>query len=148
MSIYDQLMADLKTALRAQDELRKTTIRMSLAALKNARVDKNADLTNEEMVAVLSKEVKQRRDAIVEYEKGERDDLVARELAEIEILKPYLPRMLNEDEIAELAREAIAATGASSPKEMGQVMRALMPRVKGAADGRLVNQVVRSLLTQ
>ena len=148
MSIHDQLMADLKTALRDQDELRKTTIRLALAALKNARVDKNADLTSEEMAAVLNKEVKQRRDAIIEYEKGKRDDLVARELAEIEILKPYLPRMLDEDEIAELAREVIAATGASSPKEIGQVMRALMPRVKGAADGRLVNQVVRRLLTQ
>ena len=148
MRIHDQLMADLKTALRDQDELRKTTIRMALAALKNARVDKNADLTNEEMVAVLSKEVKQRRDSIIEYEKGERDDLVARELAEIEIIKPYLPRMLDEEEIAELAREVIAATGASSPKEMGQVMRALMPRVKGAADGRLVSQVVKKLLPQ
>ena len=148
MSIHDQLMSDLKTALRDQDELRKTTIRLALAALKNARVDKNADLTSEEMAVVLNKEVKQRRDAIIEYEKGKRDDLVARELAEIEILKPYLPRMLDEDEIAELAREVIAATGASSPKEIGQVMRALMPRVKGAADGRLVNQVVRRLLTQ
>jgi uncharacterized protein YqeY len=148
MSIHDQLMADLKTALRDQDELRKTTIRMALAALKNARVDKNADLTNEEMIAVLNKEVKQRRDSVVEYEKGQRDDLVARELAEIEILRPYLPQMLDEDEIAELAREVISATGASSPKEIGQVMRALMPKVKGKADGRLVNQVVRRLLSE
>ena len=148
MSIHDQLMADLKTALRDQDELRKTTIRMTLAALKNARVDKNADLTNEETIAVLNKEVKQRRDSVIEYEKGERDDLVARELAEVEILRPYLPQMLDEDEITELAREVITATGASSPKEIGQVMRALMPRVKGMADGRLVNQVVKKLLTQ
>ena len=148
MSIHDQLMDDLKAALRDHDELRKTTIRMALAALKNARVDKNADLTDEEMVAVLNKEVKQRRDAIVEYERGARDDLVARELAEIEILNPYLPRMLDEKEISELAREVIAETGASSLKEIGQVMRTLMPRVKGKADGRLVNQVVKRLLNQ
>ena len=146
MSIHDQLMADLKKALRDQDEVRKAAIRMALAALKNARVDKNADLTDDEMIAVLSKEVKQRRDAIVEYEKGGRDDLCAQERAEIEILQRYLPQMMSKDEVEELARVAIAELGASSPKQMGQVMRTLMPRVQGRADGRMVSQVVRDLL--
>lgn len=148
MSIQDRLMSDLKTALRDQDELNKRTIRLALAALKNARVDKNADLTEEEEITVLSKEVKQRRDSISEYEKGGRDDLVREEMAEMEILQRYLPRMLERDEVVELARQVIAETGASSPQAMGQVMRELMPRVQGRADGRMVSEVVRQLLAQ
>ncbi len=147
MNVYDQLMADLKTALREQDELRKGTIRMALSALKYARVAKNADLTDEEMFSVLQKEVKQREELIVEYKRGGRDDLVAQESAEIGILRPYLPRMLDREQIAEVARTAIAEVGASSLKEMGQVMRVLMPRVRGQADGRLVNEMVRELLS-
>lgn len=147
MSIYDELMADLKEALRDRDELRKSTLRAALTGLKYARVAKKRDLTDEEMTAVLSKEVKQRQKAIVEFRKGGREDLVAQESTEIEILRQYLPRMLEQDAIVELAREAIAETGASSPKQMGQVMRALMPRVRGQADGRMVSEVVRDLLT-
>jgi uncharacterized protein YqeY len=147
MEIQQQLMMDLKQALRDRDELRKSTVRMALAALKNARVDKNADLTRDEEVAVLSYEVKQRRDAIDEYAKGGRDDLVAEGKAEIEILMNYLPKMLERAEVVALAREAMAEVGASDPKQLGQVMRVLMPRVKGRADGRMVNEVVRELLS-
>jgi len=147
MEIQQQLMMDLKQALRDRDELRKSTVRMALAALKNARVDKNADLTRDEEVAVLSYEVKQRRDAIDEYAKGGRDDLVAEGKAEIEILMNYLPKMLERAEVVALAREAMAEVGASDPKQLGQVMRVLMPRVKGRADGRMVNEVVRALLS-
>ena len=147
MSIQDQLMVDLKQALREQDDVRKSAIRMAVAVLKNARVEKNADLTEDEMVVALSKEVKQRRDAMSEFEKAGRDDLVARESAELEVLQGYLPRMLSESEIVEVAREAIAQVGASSPKERGAVMRVVMERVRGRADGRQVSEVVRSLLT-
>ena len=147
MSIQDQLMADLKDALRERDAVRKGALRLALAALKNARVAKNADLTDDEAIVVLSKEVKQRRDSIAEYEKAGRDDLVSAEAAEIEILNQYLPRALSRDEVIELAREAIAETGASVPKQMGQVMRVLMPRVRGQADGQMVSEVVRGLLT-
>ncbi len=147
MSIYDQLMSDLKTALRERDELRKSTIRMALAALKNARVEKNADLTDDEMIAVLNREVRRRRDSMQEYEKGNRPDLAAREAAEIEILQQYLPRPLSEDEIVAMAREVIAEVGASTPRQMGQVMRVLMPRLRGSADGRLVSEIVRRLLS-
>jgi uncharacterized protein YqeY len=147
MSIQDQLMADLKVAMRNRDQAEKGAIRMALMALKYARVEKNADLTNEEMIATLSKEVKQRRDALAEYEKGGRDDLVAEEAAAIEIVSRYLPRMLEREEIVQLAREAVAETGASGPRQMGQVMRVLMPRVRGRADGRMVNEIVRNLLT-
>ena len=146
LNVHEQLVADLKGALRAKDELRKGTIRMALAALKNARVAKNADLTDNEMAAVLRKQVKQRHDSISEYRKGGRDDLVAQESAEIEILERYLPQMMGRDEITSLAREVIAETGASGPRQMGQVMRALMPRVQGRADGRMVSEVVKALL--
>jgi uncharacterized protein YqeY len=148
MSIQDQLMADLRQALRDQDTVRKSAIRMAIAALKNARVDKNADLTEQEAIAVLGKEVKRRRDALAEFEKAGRQELAASESAEIEILEAYLPPALSEQEITALVQEAIAQTGASSPKQMGQVMGAVMPRVQGRADGRQVSQIVRDLLSR
>ena len=147
MDLQDQLMADLRTGLRDQDAVRKSAIRMAIAALKNARVDKNADLTEDEMIAVLAKEVKQRRNAMAEFERAGRQDLVASESAELAVLEAYLPEALSEGELVELARQVIAETGANSPKQMGQVMGALMPRVRGRADGRQVSQIVRELLT-
>ena len=148
MSIEQQLRADLKTAMRERDEMRKTTIRRALAALKNAQVAKNASLEPDEEIAVLSKETKQLKDAIVEFERGGRDDLVADASAQIEILQAYLPQALSRDEVVELAGAAIAETGALSPKEMGQVMRVLMPQVRGRADGRMVSQIVQELLAE
>jgi uncharacterized protein YqeY len=146
MDLQEQLRADLKTALRERDPVRKSAIRMALAALKNARVEKNADLTEDEMVAVLAKEVKQRRNAMAEFERAGRQDLVASEAAELAVLESYLPEALSEEAIVELAREVIAETRADSPRQMGQVMGALMPRVRGRADGRQVSQIVRELL--
>jgi uncharacterized protein YqeY len=147
MDLREQLMADLRTALRDRDTVRKSAIRMVIAALKNARVEKNADLTEDEMIAVLAKEVKQRRNAMAEFERAGRQDLVASESAELAVLGAYLPEALSEGELVELARQVIAETGANSPKQMGQVMGALMPRVRGRADGRQVSQIVRELLT-
>jgi uncharacterized protein YqeY len=147
MDLREQLMADLRTALRDRDTVRKSAIRMAIAALKNARVEKNADLTEDEMIAVLAKEVKQRRNAMAEFERAGRQDLVASESAELAVLGAYLPEALSEGELVELARQVIAETGANSPKQMGQVMGALMPRVRGRADGRQVSQIVRELLT-
>jgi uncharacterized protein YqeY len=146
MDLQQQLMADLKVALREHDEVRKSAVRMAIAALKNARVAKNADLTEDEMVAALAKEVKQRRNAMAEFEKAGREDLVASESAELVVLEAYLPEALSEKEIADLARQVIAETGASGPREMGQVMSVLMPLVRGRADGRQVSQIVRELL--
>lgn len=148
MSIEDRLRADLKTAMRARDSVRKTTIRMALAALKNARVSKNADLTPDEELGVVSKEARQLKDAIIEYRRGNREDLVDAASAQIEILEEYLPQPLGEDEIHELVQAAIAETGASSPKQMGLVMRVLMPQVRGRADGRVVSQMVRTILAE
>ena len=146
MTLQDQLMADLKTALRDKDSVRKSALRMALAALKYARVEVNRDLTADEMLGALSKEVRQRHKAMEEFERAGRADLVASERAELDILEAYLPQALSEDEIVDLARQVIAETGASSTKDMGQVMRAIMPRVRGRADGRQVNQIVRQLL--
>jgi hypothetical protein len=141
-------MDDLKQALRDRDATRKGAIRMALAAIKNARVAKNADLTDNDVIVVLSKEVKQRRDAMAEFDAAGRTDLVDSESAEIEILQAYLPRMLSEGEIVVMVRDAIAETGASSPKEMGAVMRVMMERVRGRADGRQVSSIVRNLLVE
>ncbi len=146
MDLQQQLMADLKTALRERDEVRKSAIRMAIAALKNARVAKNADLSEDEMVAALAQEVKQRRNAMAEFAKAGRDDLVESESAELAVLEAYLPEALTEQEITDLARQIIAETGASGPRQMGQVMGVLMPRVRGRADGRQVSQIVRELL--
>jgi uncharacterized protein YqeY len=148
VSIEERLRADLKTAMRARDDVRKTTIRMALAALKNARVSKNADLTDDEELGVVSKEARQLRDAIVEYRRGKREDLVEAAEAQIEILEEFLPQPLSEEAIRELIQKAIAETGASSPKQMGLVMRVLMPQVRGRADGGAVSQMVRAALAE
>jgi uncharacterized protein YqeY len=147
VSIEEQLRTDLKTAMREKDERRKTTIRMALAALKNAQVAKNAELSPEDELVVLGKEIKQLKDSIVEFERGSREDLVAEATAEVEILQQYMPQMLPRGEIVQLAQAAIAETGASSPKQMGQVMRVLMPQVRGRADGREVSEIVKDLLS-
>lgn len=146
MGVQEELMADLKDALRGQDDGAKRTIRMALAELKNTRVAKNADLTEEEKFAVLQRQVRQCEDAIVDYRRGGREDLVAETEVEIQILKRYLPVMMSQEEIVAIAREAIAEIGAADPRQMGQVMSVLMPRVKGRADGRMVSQVVKELL--
>lgn len=148
MSLQEQLRADLKDAMRARDAVRKTTIRMALAALKNARVAKNADLTPDEELGVVSKETRQLEDAITDFRRGQRDDLVEETTAQIEILKQYLPQPLNEDQVRELVRAAIAETGATDPKQMGLVMRVLMPQVRGRADGAAVSQMVRTMLAE
>ena len=147
MNVEQRLRDDLKTAMRERDVMRRTTIRMALAALKNAQVAKNADLTEDEQIAVLAKDTKQLKDAIVEFERGKRDDLVA-EAAQIEIMQEYLPEALRQEKVTQLAHAAISQTGASSPKQMGQVMRVLMPQVRGRADGKLVSEIVRTLLAE
>ena len=146
MNTKAQLQSDLKDAMRAKDELRKTTIRMALAAIKNAEIEKGHELEESEVRAILQKEVKSRREAIEGAKRAQRPDIVAENLAEIEILEAYLPQQLTPEEIEVLAREAIHEVGATSPGEIGQVMKTLMPRVRGQADGKEVNQIVRQLL--
>ncbi len=148
MSLTEQLQADMKTAMRGGDTLRRDTLRMAMAAAQNAAKDKRAPLTDEETIEVLGREVKKRRESIAAYESAGRDDLAAKEQAEIDILAPYLPEQLGEEEIRALAREAVAASGATSPKDMGRVMSGLMPTLKGRADGKTVSRIVNEELAR
>lgn len=141
-----QLEADLKAAMKEGDALRKATLRMALAAIKNAEVEKRGELDEGEALALVQKEVRQRRESAAEAEGAGRNDLVTQNEAEIAILESYLPAQLSREEIAEHARSVIEEVGATSPGDMGKVMGALMPRLKGQADGKLVNEVVRELL--
>jgi len=146
MDLKDRLTADLRDAMRAGDDLKKMTLRMALAAIKNAEIDARKDLEEPEVLAIVQKEVKNRRESIADAEKANRPDLVAGAEAEIAILGAYLPQELSDGELRELAQAAINESGASSPREMGEVMKVLMPRVQGRADGNQVSAVVRELL--
>ena len=150
MSLKEQLTEDMKTAMKAKAEgkQRLAVIRMVRSAIRQAEIDGKTELDDAGVVSIISKEVKSRRDSIEEFRKGGREDLVEQNEAEIAVLMPYLPKQLSEDEIRELVKAAVAQTGASSQKDMGKVMGALMPKVKGRADGKLVNTIVRELLNQ
>jgi hypothetical protein len=137
---------DFKTAFKSEDEVSKRTLRMVLASIKLVEVEKGRTLSDDEVLVVLLKEIKSLRESITDAKKAGRDDLIAETEPEIQILEQYTPQQLNEDEIKELAEDAIAEVGASSPQEMGKVMKVLMPKVQGQADGSKVSAVVRSLL--
>lgn len=148
MSLKDKLQQDLKEAIRSRDAQRKSVIRMCLSAIQRAEVEQGGELEEPALVAVLQKEAKQRRDAIEQFEDADRPDLLEAEKDELVILESYLPQMLSRDEIAEEARQVIEEVDASGMKDLGAVMRVLMPQMKGRAEGRLVNQVVRELLAE
>ena len=150
MSLKDKLTADMKDAMKAREagKLRLSVIRLVRGAIRQQEIDGQKELSDEDVLGVISKEVKQRRDSIEDFKKGGRDDLVAEAEAEIAVLMEYLPQQLSEDEVRSLVKEAIAASGATSPKDMGKVMKELMPKVKGRADGKLVNGIVKELLAQ
>ena len=148
MSLTEQLQADIKTAMRDGDAQRRDTLRMALAAAQNAAKEKRAPLTEDEALAVLTRQVKTRRESIKAYRDAGRDDLADKEQAEIDVLAPYLPEQLGEPEVRALVVEAIAATGAGSPKDMGRVMGALMPKVRGRVDGKLVSSIVNEELAK
>ena len=146
MGLKQQLQEDLREALRARDERRKSVIRMALAAIINAEVEHGGELDDADVIAVLQKEVRRRRDTIAELQQADRPEMLAKEETELAILEGYLPKFLSREEIAVDARQVIAEIGATGMGQMGAVMRQLMPRLKGRADGRLVNKVVRKLL--
>jgi hypothetical protein len=146
MSLKAQLSADLKAAMLSKDEMRKAVLRLTLAAIKNAEIDKRGELDDAATLAVLQTEVKRRRDTLAELEKANRPDLLAQEKAELELLLPYLPQQLGRAEIVPAARAVIAELGATTPADTGNVMKRLMADLKGKADGRLVSQVVKELL--
>ncbi|WP_415944845.1 GatB/YqeY domain-containing protein [Selenomonas montiformis] len=147
MSLKEQLTNDMKEAMKAHDKDRLAVIRMVRGAVRQQEIDGKKELGDEDVLAVISKEVKMRRDSIEEFRKGGREDLVEKTEAEIAVLMPYLPAQLSEEEIRGLVQAAVEQTGAASPKDMGKVMGVLMPKVKGRADGKTVNAIVRSMLT-
>lgn len=146
MSIKQQLENDIKEAMRARDELRKRALRSALAAIRLAEVEKGGELDDSGLMAVLQKEIKSRHETIGDAERAGRAEMVAEARAEIGVLESYLPKPFSPEELEALARQAIQQVGATSPKEMGQVMKALMPQLQGRATGNEANQVVRRLL--
>jgi hypothetical protein len=146
MTLEQRIESAMHDAMRARDERRTQTLRMAMAAAHNLMIARGRDLTDDEVVDVLTKQVKQRRESIEIYRGAGREDRAEAEEAEAAILAEFLPVQLSEAEIEELARSAIAETGAADPREMGRVMGHLSPQTKGRADGRLVSEVVRRLL--
>lgn len=149
MSLKDRLVEDMKAAMKAKEEgkVRLSVIRMARAAIKNAEIDKKQEFNDNQVIEVLARELKMRRDSIEEFAKANRMDLVTGLKEEVTILMEYLPQQLSEEEIRSLAKEIIAETGAQDIKDLGKVMGSITPRTKGRADGRLVNQIVRELLS-
>ena len=163
--LLENIKKDLVNAQKSKNEIRVSTLRMVLAAILNKEKEKRtkiakqekeleekelikkSQLNNEELIEVIFSEVKKRKEAILDFKKGKREDLVKKEKLELEILQRYLPRQLREEEIEKLAKEVIQKLGASKPRDIAKVMGALMPLIKGKADGALVSEIVRELLS-
>jgi len=148
LTLKKRLDEDLKNALRARDELRKSVLRFVLSALHNREIEVGEGLDDEGVLTVLSRQAKQRRESIDAYTKGNRPDLVEREEAELQIILQYLPAQMSADEITRLASQAVADSGATGPQDMGKVMGRLMPAVKDKADGKAVSGIVARLLSE
>lgn len=142
-----KLQDALKQAMVSKDAARRDVLRLMMSAIKQVEVDERRTLSDEETLALLQREVKKRRESIEEARKAGRGDIADTEIAEVAIIEEFLPQQLSRAEIEALAREAVQQTGATSVKEMGKVMGVLMPKVRGVADGKLVNEVVRDLLS-
>ena len=146
MTLKTQLRDALTEALKAGDTQRKTTLRMALAAIKNAEVEARGELDEDRVISLLQKEVKFRQETIEGAEQANRPDLITKAETEIEILNAFLPKPLSEEELRGLVKEAIEEIGAESIADMGRVMGVLMPKIRGKADGKEANQIVRELL--
>ena len=146
MSLKETLMQDLKTAMKTKDKRAKDTITMVRAAIKQKEVDERVDLDDEGVLKVLSKEIKERRGSIEEFEKAGRDDLVESTKAEIDVLMKYMPEQLSEEELEKLIRQVMEENNITEKKQMGLLMKNIMPRVQGRADGKAVNAIVNRIL--
>ena len=147
MSLREQVPVDIKNALRKKNTLELAVLRMLQSSIRNKEIEKNKkELTDEEVISVISSEIKKRRDAAEEFEKVQRQDAADKEKAEIEILMKYMPRQMSEDEVRKEVIKAISGAGATGTKDLGSVMKIIMPAVKGKADGSMVNKVVRQEL--
>jgi uncharacterized protein YqeY len=147
MGLKDRLQKDMQKAAKERNPLALSALRMALADIKNREIEARGELADDAIFKALVSMVKKRRESIELFLKGNRPELAEKEQAEIAVLESYLPKGLSEGEVESLAREAIAAAGASAPTDMGRVMKELMPKVAGRADGKLVSEVVRRLLS-
>ncbi|MHB1485693.1 MAG: GatB/YqeY domain-containing protein [Saccharofermentanales bacterium] len=141
MSIKEQLLEDFKTAMRDKDTLKKETIQICRAAILQVEKDQKIELDDASVLDILFKEYKKRSETLAEL--GDREDIIAKYKAEMAIIEQYLPKQLSESEILEIVKETIAEVGAQSPRDMGKLMQALQPKIKGRADGKLVSQLVK-----
>lgn len=146
MTLVEKVEEDCRNALREGHKLELSTLRMLLAELKNARIAKREELTEEEELQVAAREARKRKEAIEGFTRGGRLDLVERETEELKVIEAYLPRQMDEEEVARVVAETIREVGASAPSDLGRVMSAVMPKVKGKADGKKVNRLVREAL--
>ena len=146
MTLNDRMNEDMKAAMKAKEKFTLSVLRMLRSEIKNEEISKREKLNDDEIVQVLSRELKKRKDAAEEYRKFNREDTALDLEKEVQIILAYLPEQLTEEEITEIVKEAVENTGAQSKKDMGKVMGVIMPKLKGRADGRLVNQIVQSFL--
>jgi len=148
MSFYAEIDAKLKEALKAKDKITLDTLRGLRAAIKNKEVELQRKLTEAEFYQLVAKQIRQREDAIVQFKKGNRLDLAEKEEKELEILKQFMPPPLSDDELEQLVRQVITEVGAKGPQDMGKVMKEIMPRVSGRADGKRVSALVKQILSE
>ncbi len=144
--LKEELMKDLKDAMKEKNTIKKDTVQMVRAAILQIEKDKGIEVDDNKIIEIIAKEVKGKKDALVEFEKGGRDDLIEQTNKEIEVLEKYLPKQLSKDEITEIVKDVIDSLGASSMKEMGPVMKEAKAKIGAAADGRAINEVVKELL--
>ena len=147
MGLEDQIRNDMKEALKSGQKERLSTIRTALAQIKDERIKKRDNLNEEDVITVLMRAVKSRKDSIDMYRKGGRQDLVDKETAEMEIIQSYLPEQMSEDEVKKIIAEIVDSSGATDMKDIGKIMGPAMAKLKGKADGKLVQQIARSLLS-
>ena len=146
MSLKDRILQEVKDAMRAKDKPRLATLRLITAAIKQQEVDERIELNDTQVLALLDKMCKQRRESISQFEKAGRDDLIAQEVSELDIIQTYLPEQLSDDEIAALIDATMTATGAASIKDMGKVMGQLKPKLQGRADMSAVSAMIKAKL--
>jgi uncharacterized protein YqeY len=145
-SLKSEIDQDIKEALKARNNLKLGVLRMLKSEIKYKEIDKGSELSEDEVISVLSSSVKKRKESIEQFEKGGREDLVSREKAEMEVVMGYMPEQPTEDKLSQIIHLAIQETNATGPSDLGKVMKTIMPQVKGKADGKLINQLVASQL--
>ena len=146
MALKEQLAQDLKSSMKNKETIRKNTVQMIRTAILQIEKDKKVTLEDEDILDVIAKQLKQRKDVLPEYEKSGRDDLISQLKEEMDVLMGYLPKQLTEEELRPIVEAAVKETGAATMKDMGKVMAVVMPQIKGKADGKAVNAIVKDLI--